>query len=85
MSDEFVKGLGVLMSAGLVWMVLSGWYATPSFSGAQLIGEVPSEPDVYGQMALLVREVSFWFAILGALFFWVVIPAVREAREAYGE
>jgi hypothetical protein len=36
-------------------------------------------------MALLVREVSFWFAILGALFFWVVIPAVREAREAYGE
>jgi len=66
-------------------MVLSGWYATPSFAGAQLIGEVPSEPDVYGQIALAVREVAFWFAVLGALFFWVVIPAAREAREAYGE
>lgn len=85
MSDEFVKGLGILMGAGLVWMVLSGWYTTPSFEGAQLTGEVPQNLDMYGQLAILVRDVAFWFAVLGALFFWVAVPAIREAREIYGE
>jgi hypothetical protein len=28
-------------------------------------------------------DVLFWFAILGALTFWFVIPAFREARRAY--
>jgi hypothetical protein len=27
--------------------------------------------------------VLFWFAILGALTFWVLIPAMREARKAF--
>jgi len=31
MADEFMKGFGILTGAGLVWMVLAGWYQTPSF------------------------------------------------------
>jgi hypothetical protein len=27
-------------------------------------------------------DVFFWFAVLGALTFWVFIPAGREARRA---
>ncbi len=80
MADEFVKGLGIATAAGLGWMVLSGWYTTPGFEEAQLIGEAPETLDVYGQLALLSREALFWFAVLGALTFWVVIPAVNQLR-----
>jgi hypothetical protein len=85
MSDEFVKGLGILMAGGLIWMVLSGWYATPSFSGAQLTGAVPEDPSAYGSLALVLRDGVFWFTVLGTLTFWVGIPAVTEAREAWSE
>jgi len=27
-------------------------------------------------------DVLFWFAILGPLAFWVVLPAVRQVRKA---
>jgi len=80
MADEFAKGLGALMVGGLGWIVLSGWYTTPSFESTQLVGAPPANPDVYGQMALFAREVLFWFAIVGALVFWVVIPAINRYR-----
>jgi len=81
MADEFMKGFGILMTAGLGWMTLAGWYNTPSFEGAQLIGELTIEnPTVYDQLGLFLKEALFWFAIVGALTFWVVIPAVREFR-----
>jgi hypothetical protein len=81
MADEFAKGLFVLTGGLLAWMVLSGWYTTESFEGAQLIAEVQvSEIDLYGTIALTLREGLFWFAIVGALTFWVIIPAAREAR-----
>ncbi|MFB6173825.1 MAG: hypothetical protein ABEI39_04205 [Halobacteriales archaeon] len=83
MADEFIKGLGILTAAGLGWLVLSGWYNTPSFeSTRQLIEAAPQNPDVYGQLALVARDALFWFAILGALVFWVVIPGMREVRAA---
>jgi len=82
MSDEFVKGLGVLMAGGLIWMVLSGWYATPSFNGAQLIGAVPEDPTGYTGLGLLVREGVFWFTVLGTMAFWIGVPAVERARES---
>jgi hypothetical protein len=85
MADEFAKGLGVLTGAGLIWMVLAGWYNTPSFTGDQLIGSGPEDPGTYAELALVLKEAMFWFAILGALTFWVLIPAVREARETLGE
>ena len=31
MADEFIKGLALFCGAGLAWMVLAGWYRTPSF------------------------------------------------------
>ena len=38
MADEFIKGLGIFTGAGLIWMVLAGWYRTPSFeSTPQLV------------------------------------------------
>lgn len=80
MGDEFIKGLGILTGAGLVWMVLAGWYNTPSFEGAQLIGSNPDSVDVYGSLALTLKEVMFWFAISGALVFWVLLPAARGFR-----
>ena len=85
MADEFAKGLGILTVAGLAWMVLSGWYTTTSFEEGQLFGAPPENPDFYGQLALFLRDVFFWFAIIGALTFWVVIPAVNEARAIWAE
>jgi hypothetical protein len=84
MADEFIKGLGVLVTAGLGWLTLAGWYRTPGFEDTQLIAPPEiSDPTIYDQIALLTMDVLFWFAILGALTFWVVIPAFREARKAY--
>jgi hypothetical protein len=85
MADEFVKGLGILTGAGMVWMVLAGWYNTPSFDGPQLIGANPENLDVYGELALTLKEAMFWFAITGAVVFWVVVPAVREFRAYVAE
>lgn len=85
MADEFAKGLGILTVAGLGWMVLSGWYTTASFEEGQLFAAPPENPDFYGQLSLFLRDALWWFAIIGALTFWVVIPAVRELREAYAD
>ena len=87
MSDEFAKGFGILVTAGLGWMVLAGWYNTPGFEGKQLTGANPS-PEVlgtYGELAILLKDALFWFAVFGALTFWVVIPLIEEARTAMAE
>ncbi|MFB6353194.1 MAG: hypothetical protein ABEJ92_03825 [Halobacteriales archaeon] len=82
MADEFAKGLGVAAVAGLGWMILSGWYTTPGFEEAQLIGEAPGSLDVYGELALLSREALFWFMIVGVLTFWILIPGLNQLRAA---
>lgn len=82
MADEFAKGFGILTGGGLAWMVLSGWYTTPSFEGVQLLGEVPTDLGTYGQAAIVLREALFWFTILGVVTFWVVLPALDQLREA---
>ena len=78
MADEFAKGLGLLTGAGLIWMVLAGWYRTPSFEGAQLTGSIPSELTMYDQPAVVLLESMFWLAIFGGLLFWVGVPLGRE-------
>lgn len=84
MADEFVKGLGIVSAAGLGWMTLSGWYTTPGFEEEQLIGEAPETVDVFGELALVSREALFWFMVLGALTFWVIIPAINQLRDSMG-
>jgi hypothetical protein len=78
MADEFAKGLGLLTGAGLIWMVLAGWYKTPSFSGAQLTGAPPSDLSMLGEAALILTESMFWLAIFGAALFWVGVPLGRQ-------
>ncbi|WP_136716071.1 DUF7314 family protein [Halorientalis salina] len=85
MADEFAKGFGILTAAGLGWMVLAGWYTTDSFEEGQLLGTPPSDPGIYGQVALMLKDALFWFAILGALTFWVIIPLINETRDALDE
>lgn len=85
MADEFIKGFGLLTGAGLVWMVLAGWYRTPGFEDAQLYGEVPSDLTAFDQLAVSLMEIMFWLAIFGALFFWVGIPVGREIRARLSE
>ena len=87
MSDEFAKGFGIFVTAGFIWMVLAGWYNTPAFEGQQLTGANPSPETLgtFGEMAVLLKDAAFWFAILGALTFWVVIPLIEEARAARTE
>ena len=82
MADEFIKGFGALMVGGLGWMTIAGWYKTPSFEGAQLTGEAPPAESltVFDSVALALGEAFFWFAIFGALTFWVLIPLVEEIR-----
>ncbi|WP_276271290.1 DUF7314 family protein [Haloarcula litorea] len=83
MADEFMKGFGALMVGGLGWMTIAGWYRTPSFEGAQLIGELPpvESRTVFDSIAIALMDVFFWFAVFGALTFWVVIPAISQARD----
>lgn len=81
MGDEFVKGLGLLTGAGLVWMVLAGWYRTPGFEKAQLTGPIPENLNAFDQLAVITMEAMFWLAIFGALTFWVLIPAGRQLQE----
>ena len=85
MADEFAKGLGILTGAGLVWMAISSWLTTEAFDGTQLVAPPPEDLGTYGELALLVREVAFWFAILGAITFWVIIPAGRQLRSTLEE
>ena len=87
MTDEFAKGLGILITAGFGWLILAGWYNTPSFEGAQLFGPnpAPSALGTYDQLAILLKDALFWFAILGAITFWVVIPLIEQARQALAE
>lgn len=85
MADEFVKGLGIATGAGLVWLILAGWFRTPSFEGDQLFGEGPEDPDLLVELALTLADVMFWLAIIGAFTFWVVLPLSREVRTYLSE
>ena len=86
MADEFAKGLGIAVAAGLGWMVMAGWYNTPEFfSEQQLLEPTPENLDVYGQLAVVLRDAFVVFAILGMLTFWFLLPAYREARASLRE
>ena len=88
MADEFAKGMAILSGAGMAWMTLAGWYRTPSFegSGVQLIAPVElSDPTIYDEIGVALMDVMAWFAVMGALTFWVVIPAIEQARSAYAD
>jgi hypothetical protein len=73
------------VTAGFGWMVLAGWYNTPAFDSVQMLAPNPDVVGIYGQLAILLKDAFFWFAILGALTFWVVIPLVEETRRALAE
>ena len=85
MADEFAKGAGIFTGGGLLWMVLAGWYRTPSFESTnQLIAPLtvdPASASLFNALAITLLEVVFWFTILGTLTFWVVIPAARQANQ----
>jgi hypothetical protein len=89
MADEFIKGLGIFTGAGLGWLVLAGWYRTPGFeSTRQLVSPVSPDPasaDLFNLLAIGLMDTLLWFAILGPFAFWVVLPAVRQARKAMDE
>jgi hypothetical protein len=85
MADEFMKGFVIFVTASLGWLVVAGWYKTPAFKGPQLLGTYPENPDVFSQIAIIVGEGLFYFAIFGALAFWILVPAINQAREAYAE
>lgn len=86
MADEFMKGLGLFTGAGLAWMVLAGWYRTPSFESSRQLVAAPVEPgNVFDVIGIFLNNVFFWMAIIGPLTFWVLVPAIREARSSFGE
>lgn len=86
MADEFAKGLGIATAAGLGWMVLAGWYNTPEFfSENQLLEPAPENLDLYGELAIVLRDALLVFAVLAMLTFWFLLPAYREARASFGE
>lgn len=85
MADEFIKGLAIFSGAGLVWLIIAGWFRTPTFYDEQLFGPSPEDPDLLVELALTLADVMFWTAILGALIFWLIIPIGREAHAYYHE
>ena len=89
MADEFIKGLGILTGSALMWIVLAGWYRTPSFeSTQQLVAPLTVDPGsatLFNAIAITLLDVFFWLALLGPLAFWVLIPAGRQVRKALEE
>lgn len=85
MADEFAKGLGILSTAGLIWLSLAGNYRTESFAGQQLTAPVPEELTAFQEVAVVVMDSMFWFMVLGTLLFWLVIPAGRAGRDYLAE
>jgi hypothetical protein len=83
MADEFAKGLGIFAGASLAWMILAGWYRTASFeSTRQLIDPLPENLGTFDQIGVLLMDGMLYFALLGALTFWVLIPGARQLRRA---
>jgi hypothetical protein len=83
MADEFIKGLGIFTGGGLAWLTLASWYRTSSFeSTQQLVEPVSANPNIFDSIGVILMDVFFWFTLIGALTFWVLIPAGREARKA---
>lgn len=80
MADEFIKGFTIFTGGILGWMVLAGWYNTPAF-GKQFNAPAPENLQMLGELALALKTGLLWFAVLGALVFWVVIPATRELKK----
>jgi len=85
MADEFAKGVGILTAGGMVWMAISAWLTTESFQGTQLIAPPPEDVGTYGELALLVRDVTTWFIVFGVIAFWIVIPSIRQVQEYRAE
>ena len=88
MADEFIKGLGILTGAGLAWMVLASWYRTSSFeSTEQLIEPLQSgaTEGIFNLIGITLMDAFLWFALLGTLTFWVLIPAGRQVMDALEE
>jgi len=85
MADEFAKGVGILTAGGMVWMAISAWLTTESFQGTQLIAPPPEDVGTYGELALLVRDVTTWFIVFGVIAFWIVIPSIRQVKEYRAE
>lgn len=85
MADEFAKGFAILVTAGLGWLTLAGWYSTAGFESTQLIAPNPpmDQLTVLGQFAIYLKDGLLVFALVGALVFWVLIPGIREARRSY--
>jgi hypothetical protein len=84
MADEFVKGLGIFTGGGLAWLVLASWYRTTSFESTQQLVEpvTVSGDNLFNALGVALMDAFFWFTLVGALTFWVIIPASREARRA---
>lgn len=85
MADEFTKGFGTLTVGSLGWIVIAGWYNTPTFAAQdepQLLAPDPTNVGLYGETALVLKDVLFWFALFGALFFWVIIPTAHQLRSS---
>lgn len=81
MADEFMKGLALFTLGGLGWLTFAGWYRTPSFYNIdQLFSDPTGVNSVYDEIGVLAGDAFFWLMVLGALTFWVLVPATRELR-----
>ncbi|GAB6879000.1 hypothetical protein JCM17823_12740 [Halorubrum gandharaense] len=86
MADEFMKGLALFTLGGLGWLTFAGWYRTPSFYDVgQLFAEPQAAESVYDQIGIFAGDAFFWLMVIGALTFWVLVPATRELRRSRGD
>ncbi|SNR62485.1 DUF7314 family protein [Halorubrum vacuolatum] len=86
MADEFMKGLALFCLGGFGWLTFAGWYRTPSFYDiSQLFADPRAAESVYDEIGILAGDVFFWLMIIGAVTFWVLVPATREIRSSLAE
>ena len=60
----------------------ASWYRTSSFeSTQQLVEPVSAGETIFDALGVALMDAFFWFTLIGALTFWVLIPAGRQARK----
>ncbi len=79
MADEGMIGFGFMSVSGVIWLIFSGIFKTPSFE--EQILHPQSEPNVHlgisDSMGVMVADIAMVLMVLGPIVFWIIVPLAK--------